>query len=486
MSFNSIIFLIFLPLVVILYWLLPHKLRWILLLIASYFFYAYHNVWLIFLIISTTLVSYLCSLCIGKTKKKWLKTLLLVISLVLILGALFVFKYLDFVIKTFTSLANYFGGNQTYTALNIILPVGISFYTFQTLSYVIDVYKDKCAPEKHLGYYALFVSFFPQLVAGPIERPSNLIPQLKIEKKVDSGCFSYGFQYLISGFIKKIVIADFLGIFVTNVYGNVMSSSGAALLMGTIFFSFQILGDFAGYSDIALGAAHLLGIQLTKNFDHPYQATSVSDFFRRWHITLNNWLRDYIYIPLGGSRNGLFRHIFNIMIVFLVSGFWHGASWNFVFWGILSGLLVSLEVLLANPISKLDAKIKINPKIKKAILIGVTFIVISATWIFFRAESISDAFNIYQRIFTAFVSGTGFEPFTNWLYIVRVILTLFMVIAVSYIPRLNFSKDEKGELDISSLFKTSTIYIVLLFVIAFCWVSQLVNYGESGFIYFQF
>ena len=174
------------------------------------------------------------------------------------------------------------------------------------------------------------------------------------------------------------------------------------------------------------------------------------------------------------------------MIVFLVSGFWHGASWNFVFWGILSGLLVSLEVLLANPISKLDAKIKINPKIKKAILIGVTFIVISATWIFFRAESISDAFNIYQRIFTAFVSGTGFEPFTNWLYIVRVILTLFMVIAVSYIPRLNFSKDEKGELDISSLFKTSTIYIVLLFVIAFCWVSQLVNYGESGFIYFQF
>ncbi len=486
MNFNSLIFLIYLPLVILIYYLLPHKIRWGFLLLASYFFYAYHNVWLIFLILGTTLVSFFASLAMEKTQSKKMKNFLLILTLVLILGALFVFKYLDFTISSVVSLANLWGANLSFTPYNIILPVGISFYTFQTLSYVIDVYKGKYVAERHFGYYALFVSFFPQLVAGPIERPEDLIPQLKEKHTFQFESASFGFQYLISGFVKKIVIADFLGSFVTSVYGNAMDASGSALLVSTFFFAIQIYGDFSGYSDIAIGCAHFLGIRLTKNFNHPYLATSVRDFYRRWHITLNTWLTDYIYIPLGGSRHGLFRHLLNVMIVFLVSGFWHGASWNYVLWGVLNGALIVLEILLNKPLEKLKNKSEKGKKVIDLISIPLTFFVICCTWVFFRAKDISTAGLIYQRIFTSFVSGIGFEPFTNPTYVIRVFLTLALFILIPYLPRMDFTTNEDGSYKTKQIFSTLVVYLALASLVFYCWMDQLATNGESGFIYFQF
>ena len=486
MNFNSVIFLIYLPLVILIYWILPHKARWAFLLLASYFFYAYHNVWLIFLILGTTLVSFFAALGIDRSENKKVRVFLLVLSLILILGALFVFKYLDFAITSVVSFINLFGGEATYSALNLILPVGISFYTFQTLSYVIDVYKGKFAAETHFGYYALFVSFFPQLVAGPIERPDNLLPQLKAVKKIDADCFSDGFQYLISGFVKKIVIADFLGVFVASTYGNIAQSSGASLMIATIFFAIQIYGDFAGYSDIAIGAAHLLGIHLTKNFDHPYLSKSVREFYRRWHITLNSWLTDYIYIPMGGSRCGLPRHLLNIMVVFLVSGFWHGASWNYVIWGLLNGLLICIEILLSKPLENLTNKTERREKVVNFIFVPITFMIICSTWVFFRASDISSAFLVYQRIFTSFAIGNGLENFKEVTFILRVILTLFLFIFIPYLPKMNLKPDEEGNYDAKQIFSTLVIYVPLVMMILMCWLDQLSSSGESGFIYFQF
>lgn len=486
MNFNSVIFLIYLPLVILIYWILPHKARWVFLLLASYFFYAYHNVWLIFLILGTTLVSFFAALGIDRSENKKVRVFLLVLSLILILGALFVFKYLDFAITSVVSFINLFGGEATYSVLNLILPVGISFYTFQTLSYVIDVYKGKFAAETHFGYYALFVSFFPQLVAGPIERPDNLLPQLKAVKKIDSDCFSYGFQYLISGFVKKIVIADFLGVFVASTYGNIAQSSGASLMIATIFFAIQIYGDFAGYSDIALGASHLLGIHLTKNFDHPYLSKSVREFYRRWHITLNSWLTDYIYIPMGGSRCGLPRHLLNIMVVFLVSGFWHGASWNYVIWGLLNGLLICIEILLRKPLENMTNKTERRKKVVNFISVPITFMIICSTWVFFRASDISSAFLVYQRIFTSFAIGNGLENFKEVTFVLRVILTLSLFIFIPYLPKMNLKPDEEGNYDAKQIFSTLVIYVPLVMMILMCWLDQLSSSGESGFIYFQF
>ena len=485
MNFNSLIFLIYLPLVVLIYYVLPHKVRWAFLLLASYFFYAYHNVWLIFLILGTTLVSFFFAIWMEKASSKKVRVLLLMLTLVLILGALFVFKYLDFAISSVVSLVNLCGGKAQYQPLNLILPVGISFYTFQTLSYVIDVYKGKYVAQTHFGYYALFVSFFPQLVAGPIERPEYLIPQLKEEHHFNSTSFSLGLQYLVSGFVKKIVIADFLGLFVTSIYSDVAQASGLALVISTFAFALQIYGDFSGYSDIALGAANLLGIRLSKNFDHPYLANSVRDFYRRWHITLNSWLRDYIYIPLGGSRRGVFRHLLNTMIVFLVSGFWHGASWNYVLWGVLNGALIVLEIVLEKPLENFFAKHQKIKKVHSYLAIPLTFIVICCTWVFFRAKDINQAFLVYQRIFTSFISGNGLEVFTHKVFAIRVVLTLLLVFVIPYIPKLDFTKDENGNYD-TKVITNSLVYLCLIGLIAFCWIDQLSTSGESGFIYFQF
>ena len=486
MSFNSLVFLIYLPIVILIYFLLPFKGRWFFLLIASYFFYAYANPWLLLLISSTTLVSYLCSLGIEKTRKKGLKNLLFALALIFLFGMLFVFKYLDFAIASAVSLMNLFGSQTTFSGFHLLLPVGISFYTFQTLGYVIDVYQGKIKAERHLGYFALFVSFFPQLVAGPIERPQDLLPQLKEKHNFTLDNFSSGLRSMLIGYLKKIVIADFLGTYVNAIYGDVFSSSGASLLIATFFFALQIYGDFSGYSDIAIGIARIMGIRLSQNFDHPYRSKSVREFYRRWHITLNRWFIDYLYIPLGGSRRSPFRHVLNILIVFLVSGFWHGARWNFVLWGVLNGIFVVLETLLDKPFGKWKNKKEARKKIIDVLSVPFTFLLLSATWVFFRSPDVETAFVVYQRIFTSFRMGKGLESFTDFTFVLRVVLSITLLILLPYLPKLDFSKDRNGQYNIKRISSSLVIYVALIFLISYAWASQLATGGESGFIYFQF
>ena len=333
MTFNSWQFLIFLPVVVLLYWIVPNKFRWILLLIASYIFYLFWNVKLIFLILFTTGISYISAILINKSKNDKIKKLWLIITLISCLGVLFFFKYFTFIANSIIDLINLGSNNIPQLTFSLLLPVGISFYTFQTLSYVIDVYRGKINPEYHLGYYALYVVYFPQLVAGPIERPENLLPQLRQERTFDSNDLFTGLRISIVGFFKKVVIADTVAIVVNSVYNNLGYANGITIIIATVLFAIQIYCDFSGYTDIAIGVARMMGIKLNDNFNQPYLATSIRDFWKRWHISLTSWFTDYVYIPLGGSRCKFYRWAINVMIVFLLSGLWHGAAWTFVIWG---------------------------------------------------------------------------------------------------------------------------------------------------------
>lgn len=483
MNFTSTIFLIFLPIVVIFYWIIPEKFRYIWLLLCSYFFYGYQNLLLLPLFFSTTLVSYLCAIGISNTQSKKMHRFFLSISCVFMLGVLFIFKYLDFTIYNIEMLAKIFYHDISFIRFNLVLPVGISFYTFQTMSYVIDVYRGDFKAEKHFGYYALFVSFFPQLVAGPIENPRDLLPQLRKNHHLDSDCFSDGFYYLISGFIKKIVIADFLGLFVTTAYSNVSEYSGLMLFVATIFFAIQIYGDFSGYSDIALGVSALMGIRLSKNFSTPYKSKSVSEFYRRWHISLNKWFTQYLYIPLGGSKKGFIRKLINIMIVFFLSGLWHGAKWTYVIWGLYSGVIICLENIFLPYLNRFKSKNVKREKLISIISVFFTFIILCFGWIFFRSDSITDAAIIYNRIFTSFLNGIGYDSFKDIHFVIRVIVSISLFLLISHLPKIDFKiKDEQ----FYKITRTSMLYVSLTILIVFCYIYQLSTTGESGFIYFQF
>ena len=358
MLFNSFAFAVFLPIVFILYWVLPHKARWILILAASYYFYMSWNAKYIFLILFTTIISYVAAILLEKTENLRTKKGILVGTAVICLGVLFFFKYFNFVSESVTAVFRLFAIQMNPVLLNLLLPVGISFYTFQTLSYVIDVYKGDVKVEHHFGYYATFISFFPQLVAGPIERTNNLLPQIKTEHKFNYDQATYGLKLMVWGYFKKIVIADTLSQFVSKVYDAPQGFSGFALILATVFFTLQIYCDFSGYSDIAIGTAKLLGINLMTNFKSPYFSQSIKEFWSRWHISLSTWFRDYVYIPLGGSRVGKIRHAVNLLITFLISGLWHGANWTFVIWGGIHGLGQMIE-------SSVVANNKLKEKSKK-------------------------------------------------------------------------------------------------------------------------
>lgn len=332
MLFNSIKFAIFFPIVFALYWIWPRRFRWMLLLMSSYYFYMSWNVKYALLIFITTVVSYAAGIFLERTTIQKEKRIILIVSLIICLGILFVFKYLGFVFESISNLFSFFSIQVHPVTLNLILPVGISFYTFQTLGYVIDVYKGKITAEKNFGYYATFVSFFPQLVAGPIERTENLLPQIKTEHTFKESEGLLGTQYIILGLYKK-VIADTLAFHADIVFEDIYNYEGFALLLATFFFSVQIYCDFSGYSDIARGTAKLFGIELMENFRSPYFSRSVKEFWKRWHISLSTWFKDYVYIPLGGNRCSKIRQRFNMIATFLVSGLWHGANWTFVMWG---------------------------------------------------------------------------------------------------------------------------------------------------------
>ncbi len=345
MLFNSVSFAVFLPIVFAIYWCMPKRSQWIVLFAASYYFYMSWNAAYVTLILFTTVISYLCALLLARAKTTRQKKVYVTLALVTSLGVLFVYKYFAFFFAGLDAICSAFAIPLTPITLNLLLPVGISFYTFQTLSYVIDVYRGKVAPERHFGRYATFVSFFPQLVAGPIERTDNLLPQIKAQHSFSYEQGSYGTKLMAWGFFKKIVIADTIAVYVDTVYNNLSAHQGFAMVVAVVLFTLQIYCDFSGYSDIAIGVAKLFGIDLMTNFKSPYFATSIGEFWSRWHISLSTWFRDYLYIPLGGNRCSQAKNMRNVLVTFLVSGLWHGANITFVVWGALHGLAQVMENL---------------------------------------------------------------------------------------------------------------------------------------------
>ena len=499
MNFNSLIFLIFLPVVLLLYWLLPHRFRWVLLLAASYYFYMSWNPWLIFLILSITLVSYLSGIFISKTESKKVKKFWLILTIVICVGTLIFFKYFNFLLQNAINFLNLFSLHIESVALNIILPIGISFYTFQTLSYVFDIYKGKCEAEKHFGYYALFVCYFPQLVAGPIERPKDLIPQLKTPHKFNKDDFLTGLRILLVGFFYKCAVADVVGVFVNNVFNDVMNGTTLSIFLAGFLFSVQMYCDFAGYSEIATGAARMMGIKLSRNFNRPYMSKSYSDFFRRWHMTLTRWFTTYVYIPLGGNRKGMARHIVNIFIVFLLCGLWHGANWTYVVWGLYAAFFMSLETLLKEPVGNLLKRKGIDPDGRLLIclrVIGMYFILVPAALIF-RSSDLAQAGTILGRLFTTWgFSMEYFNASMNNLGLngMSIVLITLLIIGEVYI----FHYGELGRetaLDYSSLSKENArslqahrymVALYLILLIGVCWIACLGTGASSAFQYFQF
>lgn len=474
MLFNSIDFAYFLPIVLLLFWLLSKNLKAqnLVLLLASYVFYGWWDWRFLSLIALSSFADYIIGIQLHKAqtnRKYWL-----VLSLVINLGMLAFFKYADFFAQSFSDAFSLFGQHIEVSRLNIILPVGISFYTFQTLSYTLDIYKRKLEPTKSLVSFLAFVSFFPQLVAGPIERASNLLPQFFQNKKIKSDLFVAGLQQMLWGFFKKMVIADNCAIIVDQIFNQAPEYSGLTLFIGAVFFGFQIYGDFSGYSDIAIGTAKLFGFNLSQNFAFPYFSRDIAEFWRKWHISLSSWFKDYLYIPLGGSRASKAKTIRNIFIIFLVSGFWHGANWTFVFWGFAHALLfVPLFVLNKNRTFTQN-----NHNLSPINLWRMlsTFVLVCLAWILFRAQNIEQAIFIYGKIFD-FTSWTSpsLEGFNSTIIISMIVFLL--VVEWNNKKEINPLKNiDKLPAVVRWLF-----YSFLLFCISMFSPTQ-----ELPFIYFQF
>ncbi len=483
MLFNSVQFVIFFIAVVSAYFLLPHRFRWMLVLGASFYFYMVFIPWYVLILIFLIVVDFFLGKKIessqGKSRKFWL-----LFSIFSNVGMLFVFKYFNFFHENISNLAQYLGFQMPIGALSLALPVGLSFHTFQSLSYVVEVYRGKFPAEKHLGIYGLYVMFFPQLVAGPIERPEHMLPQFRQKQIFQRERVISGMQRMILGFFKKIVIADHLAIFVNTVYGSPSEYSGISLALATVFFAFQIYCDFSGYCDIAIGAARILGYELTENFRAPYLASSISEFWRRWHISLSLWFRDYVYIPLGGSRGSELKTIRNLLLTFILSGLWHGANWTFVIWGGLNGLYLILA----------RWKDHFFPSIQKpnffSSLIGslVTFVLICFSWIFFRAETVAEGWYILTHMFSGwtigiqtffsfeFLSKNVFLGQTDTQFFVAIFGVLFVLVYEYFVLKKTWAVKI-----FSNRFAQAVFSVFLVLLTLSLWE------GKGGqFIYFQF
>ena len=482
MTFNSIEFLIFYPIVLLLYFVLPRVARWPMLLVASYYFYMCYDPALVVLILTTTLVSWLCSIFTERTEKRWVKRTLLIVTLVVSLGVLFFYKYFDFLS---VSVAGVFSTDPVL--LNLVLPVGISFYTFQTLSYVIDVYRGNVKTERNFFFYALFVSFFPQLVAGPIERPDNLIPQLREAHGWDKDNAIKGAKHMIVGFFKKICVADTIAVSVNAIYNNPTEATTLGVVIATVLFAVQIYCDFSGYTDIAIGCARIMGIRLMKNFDHPYTATTIKEFWARWHISLSSWFRDYLYIPLGGSRCPKWRHLMNLFIVFLVSGLWHGANWTFVIWGAIHGVYQVIGNLTAKPRRALIERCGRTEKSLPVVWIRrvITFALVAFAWIFFRANNVSDAFSFVGTLFS--FEGSFADTLSLMeLDLNRILLVIASLIILFITDRALKYEDVPERLDESRILTKNGSFVYYLWAIIALWVLLVSQDLVSSFIYFQF
>ncbi|MDO5325099.1 MAG: MBOAT family O-acyltransferase [Clostridia bacterium] len=465
MSFDSLDYLLFLPLVTLLHWLCPHRARWAVLLGASLVFYASWNPSMTLLLLSVIAVSYTAGLMLNKSRNPRARKGILVLSLLLCAGFLLYFKYFHFLAGTAESVVRMLGSDVHFSFREIILPVGLSFYTFQAMSYVIDVYRGTLPAETHPGYYALYISFFPQLVAGPIERAGGILKQLKQRRVLSKEDARMGLRLLLSGFFRKIVIADCCARFVDAAY-SLDLPDGSAVFLATILFSFQIYCDFSGYSEIAAGSARLLGIRLSKNFDQPYLAPGIREFWRRWHITLSRWFQDYVYIPLGGNRKGIARQTLALWTVFLLSGLWHGADWSFVLWGALHGVFMTAELWLSRHSKR---------KIPDAVSIGLTYLLVTFSWVFFRAASVSHAFALIQRLFSPWSIAAGWAVLG-----MNGLDALWILLALSCLPLLRQLANDR----IKSLPAAVYAYCFLAIALAF-WMRLDANMANA-FIYFQF
>ncbi|MDO4763891.1 MAG: MBOAT family O-acyltransferase [Flavobacteriaceae bacterium] len=413
MLFNSIEFAIFLPIVFLLYWFVFQrnlKLQNFFIVIVSYIFYGWWDWRFLLLILFSTLVDFTLGIWLDKENNQQKRRYLLATSLIINLGFLGFFKYYNFFIENFIEAFSFFGSKPNIQTLQILLPVGISFYTFQTLSYTIDVYRKKLTPTNDFIAFSAFVSFFPQLVAGPIERATNLLPQFYKKRSFNNALASDGMRQILWGLFKKMVIADNCAHYANIIFNNYNEYTGSTLFLGAVFFAFQIYGDFSGYSDIAIGTSKLFGFNLSKNFNLPYFSRSVAEFWRRWHISLSTWFKDYLYIPLGGSKGGDWMRIRNTFIIFLVSGFWHGANWTFIVWGFLNALFIMPSIIMKTNRNNLDvvAENNIFPSIKELLQMGTTFLLITISWVFFRAESLTHAVDYIGRMIATYNVGVGY------------------------------------------------------------------------------
>ncbi|KGO97197.1 MBOAT family O-acyltransferase [Flavobacterium enshiense] len=478
MLFNSVDFLFFLPLVFAIYWTANKKslsLQNLLLLIASYYFYACWDWRFLFLLMFSTGLDYFTGLKMHDAPNQKLKKFWFWLSIGINVGFLGVFKYYNFFASSFAELLSGFGFQINLLVLEVILPVGISFYTFHGLSYVIDIYKKRIEPERDIVAYSLFVSYFPLLVAGPIERATHLLPQIKRKRVFNSNLAIDGVHQIIWGLFKKVVIADSCAIYANEIFGKYDSVNSLTLFMGALYFTFQIYGDFSGYSDIALGTSKLFGINLLRNFNFPYFSRDIAEFWRRWHISLSTWFRDYLYIPLGGSQGGMKMKVRNTFIIFLVSGFWHGANWTFIVWGLLNAVYF-LPLLLTdrNRINmEIVAKGQILPSFREFLSMLTTFFLAVIAWVFFRSETVGQAIIYLKRMFSLNFSG-GVQYLSIERYSVEL---LFLVLFFMFFEWISREKEHPffGKL------KWVKLVIVIVALVAFGVYSQ-----SSDFIYFQF
>ncbi len=470
MLFNSFDFFLFLIIVLFIYWILPSKYRWILLLLSSYFFYAQWNASYLLLLIFTTFLDFFLSIKLTSSPIKIRRKLGITLSVIMNLGVLFLFKYFNFFQQIITDIVSCFDIKYTLTNSELLLPVGISFYTFQVLSYSIDVYRKTIEPERNIGKFALFVSFFPQLVAGPIERAKDLIPQVnKLKHTFNQENLKIGLTYIIWGLFQKVAVADNISILVDKVYENPMNANSGLLIFTSLLFSIQIYTDFAGYSNMAIGIAKLFDYNLIINFNSPYISSSITSFWKKWHISLSNWVKDYIYIPLGGNRVLKHRIYFNLIITFFIVGLWHGASYNFLIWGLLNGILLIIERLFN---IRNESKNKI---INFARMIFIFFL-ISLIWIPFRSQTLGVTFYIYRKILT------DFNLFQLKYWINENISSLFTIPIIILII-IEILTHKLGFISILSWKKNYKIIFYLIIIFSIIFLGQTKG---GAFIYFQF
>ena len=478
MFFNSLQFACFLPIVFILYWFIAKnnlKFQNLILLISSYFFYGCWDYRFLLLLLFSTFLDYFSGIKIHKANSASYKKIWLLLSIIINLGFLSVFKYYNFFIESFANAISLLGFKINIITLKVILPVGISFYTFHGLSYILDIYYERIKPHVNFVEYAVFVSFFPLLVAGPIERATHLLPQISKRRIFDYAYASNGLRQILWGLFKKVVIADNCAEYANVIFNNTNHQSGSTLFLGAIFFSFQIYCDFSGYSDIALGTAKLFGIDLLRNFAFPYFSRDIAEFWRRWHISLSSWFKDYVYIPLGGSKGNLRNKIRNTFIIFLLSGFWHGANWTFIFWGALNALYFLPLLLFNKNRSNMEivARDSVFPNVKEIIQMLLTFTLVTLAWIFFRSENINAAFK--------YISGI-FNPSLFTIPAIRpslVISLLFIFIITEWFGRRDQYAIEKLGINIPRPIRWSLYYSLIALIYIF-------SGSQHQFIYFQF